>query len=219
MFQIIKFHAFDSESDHARSGFWYATFMKAAILVAVALTSCLMALPVEFPVHADSTEAVNPLVVDSVPLDAVVEAQDLSMIISNIAPISRETQVRRSIAQATFCLPQTILGTLYYGLLQLTGSVVDTADMNEIKIVVTTAPFGVSLGKYIFIHTSLQTENVIRHEYGHTLQGYKHGPFYLLLEGAVSFVQAAFSIISPSFAEDYFDRWPENEANELGGVP
>jgi hypothetical protein len=192
--------------------------MKAAIVVAVALIPCWMALFVGVPAHADSTETADPLVVDSVPLDTAVAAQDLATIISNITPISRETEVRRSIAQATFCLPQTILGTLLYGLLQLTGNVVNTAELNEVKIIVTTAPFGVSLGKYIFIHISLQTENVIRHEYGHTLQGYKHGPFYLLFEGAVSFVQAAFSLVSPSFAEDYFDRWPENEANELGGV-
>ena len=190
--------------------------MKAMILVA--LIPCLMTLLVSLPVHAGSTEVVNPLVGSSAPLETAAQLQDLSTIISTIASIPHETEVRRNISQATFCFPQNVLGTLFYGLLQLTGSVVNTADMNEVRIVVTTAPFGVSLGKYIFIHTSLQTENVIRHEYGHTLQGYKHGPFYLLFEGLVSFVQAAFSMISPSFAEGYFDRWPENEANELGGV-
>ena len=190
--------------------------MKVAILVA--LIPCWMTLLVGLPAHAVSTEAVNPLVMDSAPLESAEEAQDLATIISNIAPVSQETIVRRSIAQATFCLPQNVLGTLLYGLLQLTGSVVNTEDMNEIRIVVTTAPFGASLGKYIFIHTSLQTENAIRHEYGHTLQGYKHGPFYLLFEGVVSFVQAAFSMISPSFADRYYDRWPENEADELGNI-
>ena len=126
--------------------------------------------------------------------------------------------MRRNVAQATFCLPQNILGTLYYGLLQLTGNVVNTAELNEVKIIVTRTPFGASLGKYVFLGKSLLTENTARHEYGHTLQGYKHGPFYLLFEGLVSFVQAAFSMISPSFADDYFDRWPENEADELGDV-
>ena len=126
--------------------------------------------------------------------------------------------MRRSIAQATFCLPQNILGTLCYGLLQLTGNVVNTADMNEMRIIATRLPIGLSLGRYIFLGKSVLTENAVRHEYGHTMQGYKHGPFYLLLEGLVSFVQAAFSLISPSFAESYFDRWPEDEANLLGGV-
>jgi hypothetical protein len=45
-----------------------------------------------------------------------------------------------------------------------------------------------------------------------------HGPFYLPFEGLVSFVQATISLISPSFARRYFDRWPENEANELGAA-
>jgi hypothetical protein len=145
-------------------------------------------------------------------------AQDLTVIASKIAPISQKTMLLRRIAQATFCLPQNILGTLVYGLLQLTGTVVETVVMNEVTIVVTTAPLGASLGKYIVIHTSLQTENAIRHEYGHTMQGYVHGPFFLLLEGAVSFMQAAYSMISPSFAKSYYDRWPEDEANELAGL-
>lgn len=200
------------------------------ILVAVVFIFCSMALLAgspSLPVHAASTEMVNPLVADSASGDrpevphattTAEEAHDLATIVSNIEPVSQETRVRRNIAQATFCFPQNVLGTLYYGLLQLTGNVVNTAELNEMKIIVTRTPFGASLGKYIFVSESLQTESTIRHEYGHTMQGYKHGPFYLLFEGLVSFVQAAFSLISPSFADGYFDRWPENEADEFGGV-
>jgi len=188
------------------------------MIVTAAMIPCLMALLVSLPACAISTEVASPLAVESALVDTSLESGALEAIISNIAPISQETRVRRDIAQATFCLPQNVLGTLLYGLLQLAGSIVNTAELNEVKIVVSTAPFGVSLGKYIFIHTSLQTESAIRHEYGHTLQGYKHGPFYLLFEGLVSFVQAALSMISPSFADGYFDRWPEDEANELGGI-
>jgi len=208
--------------------------VKKAALLALELTLCsillLAGLP-SLPVHADEpadwSDAVNPLVAGFAYRDAsevrytattAEKAQDLAAMVSNIAPVSQETRVRRSIAHASFCLPQNMLGTLYYGLLQLTGNVVGTADMNEMKIIVTRTPFGVSLGRYIFISTALQTENTVRHEYGHTMQGYKHGPFYLPVEGLVSFVQAAISLISPSFANRYFDRWPENEANELSGV-
>jgi hypothetical protein len=144
--------------------------------------------------------------------------RDLATIVEGIEPISQGARARRRIAHATFCLPQNVLGVLCYGLLQLAGGVVETADMNETKIVVTSAPFGASLGKYIFVNEVMQTENAVRHEYGHTLQGYKHGPFYLLFEGLVSFVQVAISLLSPTFAERYYDRWPENEANGLGGV-
>ena len=191
------------------------------ILVAVALIPVLaviLAGSPSLPAHAVTIEATNLLVVDSALLDTPVEEQDLATIISSIAPVSQEIRMRRSIAQATFCLPQNILGTLCYGLLQLTGNVVNTADMNEMRIIATRLPIGLSLGRYIFLGKSVLTENAVRHEYGHTMQGYKHGPFYLLLEGLVSFVQAAFSLISPSFAESYFDRWPEDEANLLGGV-
>ncbi len=192
--------------------------MKTAILGAVALIPCLMAVLAgtpSLPVYAASTEAVNPLVMNSAPFDPTMKLQ---AIVGSIAPISRETRIRRSIAQATFCLPQNIVGTLLYGLLQLTGSVVDTAEMNEMTIIVTRTPFGASLGKYIFLGEALLAEYTVRHEYGHTMQGYKRGPFYLLFEGLVSFVQVAFSMISPSFADGYYERWPEDEANRLGGI-
>ena len=192
-----------------------------SMLVSILLILCaiplFMALP-HRPVHAGSTESINPLVTGSVNRNTAEETRDLATILDHIEPISRETQVSRSIAHATFCLPQNVLGTLYYGLLQLTGSVVTTADMNEVTIIVTRTPFMVSLGKYIFVSRALLTENVVRHEYGHTMQGYTHGPFYLLFEGLTSFVQAVVSLCRPSFAKGYFDRWPENEADELGGV-
>ncbi len=126
--------------------------------------------------------------------------------------------MRRGIAQATFCLPQNVLGILYYALLQLTGNVVGTADVNEVRIIVTRIPFGASLGRFIFIDASILTESIVRHEYGHTMQGYRHGPFFLLAEGLTSFVQAGISLFSRPFADTYFDRWPENEADALGGV-
>ena len=202
-----------------------STVLVTAVLILCTI-SLLMVLP-HLPMHADSTESINPLATGSVGRDTsedhsavntAEEAQDLATIVSNIELISKETRTRRSIAQATFCLPQNVLGTLYYGFLHLTGNVVNTADMNEVKIIVTRTPFGASLGKYIFVSQALLSENIVRHEYGHTMQGYKHGPFYLLFEGLASFVQAAISLSSPSFAERYYDRWPENEANELGGV-
>jgi len=148
----------------------------------------------------------------------VAGAEHLATIVRAIEPVSREAELRRNIAQATFCLPQNVVGILYYALLKLTGNVVENERMNETTIVVTKAPLGVSLGKFIFLNESLLTENTVRHEYGHTLQGYRHGPFYLLLEGVTSLVQAAVSLVMPSFDVAYFDRWPENEANVLGGV-
>jgi hypothetical protein len=152
------------------------------------------------------------------PRDAARIAERLDVIVESIPSISVEVRLRRTLAHATFCLPQNVLGILYYGFLRVTGDVLGTREMNEMTIVVTGSPFGASLGRYLFVPASFLTEVAVRHEYGHAMQGYRHGPFYLLLEGAVSLIQAAISMISPSFAEGYFDRWPENEANELGGV-
>jgi hypothetical protein len=145
-------------------------------------------------------------------------ASNLSAISSRIEPISRDTLLRRNLAQATFCLPQNVLGIFFYGVLRLAGLVMEEGFLNEVKVIVVKLPIGVSLGRFIFIGDAFLSENTVRHEVGHTLQGYRHGPFYLLLEGAASFTQAAISLISPSFAAGYFTRWPENEADELGGV-
>jgi len=146
-------------------------------------------------------------------------AEQLETIGESIPSISAKTKLRRNVAHATFCLPQNVLGILYYGVLQATGSVLYTGEMNEMTIVVTgSLRFGASLGRYIFVPARYLTEAAVRHEYGHTMQGYRHGPFYLVLEGGASFVQAAISTVSPAFAAGYFDRWPENEADKLGGV-
>ncbi len=150
--------------------------------------------------------------------DVAQIAERLDAVIESIPPISVETKLRRSLAHATFCLPQNVLGILCYGLLQATGQVVYAEEMNEMTIVVIETLIGASLGRYIFVPASFLTEAVVRHEYGHAMQGYRHGPFYLLLEGVTSFAQAVLSMVSPAFAEGYFDRWPENEASELGGV-
>ena len=152
----------------------------------------------------------------SIEADAV--AGRLEAIVESVPSIPEETVLRRGLAHATFCLPQNVLGILYYALLQATGRVLHTQEMNETTIVVTKGRVGASLGRYLFVPAACLTEAAVRHEYGHAMQGYRHGPFYLLFEGAASFLQAAISIVSPSSADGYFDRWPENEANKLGGV-
>lgn len=148
--------------------FGYSTFMNPSILAAI---FCLAAIfPAPFSVYATSSGNADSSGISSAPSNPVIELQDLATIIIRIAPISQETKVRGSIAQATFCLPQNILGRLLYRLLQLTGSVVETADMNEVKIIVTKARVGVSLGWYILLHESLLTENIVRHECVHVLE-------------------------------------------------
>lgn len=154
------------------------------------------------------------------PLSEEAPLEDrLDAISESISPISAQVKLRRSVAHATFCLPQNVLGILWYGFLRVAGQVQQTREMNETTIVVIGGRAGASLGRYLFIPGPYLTESAVRHEYGHTMQGYRHGPFYLLFEGLASFLQAGLSAVSPRFAAGYFERWPEDEANVLGGVP
>ena len=184
--------------------------------ILLGLVIFLAAVPA-FPEPVSADAQVNPHAV-SQPVSQDPIAETLAEIVGKIPSIPEETRLRRSLAHATFCLPQDVLGILYYAFNQLIGSVLRTQEMNEMTIVVTRLPFGASLGRYIFVSVPLLSEKTVRHEYGHTMQGYKHGPFYLLLEGTASFVQVVASVVFPSLAPGYYDRWPENEANQLGGV-
>ena len=179
---------------------------------------CVVALIAALPVGRPCAAAETDPGAASQFADAAQIAERLDAVVESIPAIPADTRIRRRLAHATFCLPQNVLGILYYGLLQVLGDVLDTREMNEMTIVVTGNPLGASLGRYIFVPAFALTEAAVRHEYGHTMQGYRHGPFYLLFEGAVSFIQAAISVVIPSFARGYFDRWPEDEADELGGV-
>lgn len=77
--------------------------------------------------------------------------------------------------------------------------------------------FGVSLGKYIIV-SAHHKDKTIKHEYGHSIQSLRYGPFYLLIIGLPSFtmnVLTLFGILDP---RGYYKRWPESKADKLGGV-
>lgn len=82
--------------------------------------------------------------------------------------------------------------------------------------------WGVSLGKYIIcVRPSATT---IKHERGHRVQSRKLGVLYLFTVGIVSITR---NIWDRLFHKKwsmydrlswYYGSWPENEADELGGV-
>jgi len=79
--------------------------------------------------------------------------------------------------------------------------------------------FGVSLGPYILIGTEWYHPRLIAHEYGHSIQSLILGPLYLILVGIPSVSMNILSrIIKGKYAENYYNRWPENWADKLGGV-
>lgn len=72
---------------------------------------------------------------------------------------------------------------------------------------------GISLGQYIFLHFPTSVD--VCHEYGHVRQSRMLGPFYLPVVGLWSFTRAALDLYRPGH---YFDDFPENWADRLGGV-
>lgn len=76
---------------------------------------------------------------------------------------------------------------------------------------------GASLGRYIVLkpHHSMTT---IRHEYGHVRQSRMLGPLYLFVVGIPSAINNLRSRKDPKVYENYYNMYPENWADKLGGV-
>ena len=83
---------------------------------------------------------------------------------------------------------------------------------------------GVSLGIYILLHEN-DDEPTVRHEWGHSIQSLRWGPLYLLAVGVPS---AVFNNLWDRLAHKnwasvqrikwYYSRYPEKQADKLGGV-
>jgi len=79
--------------------------------------------------------------------------------------------------------------------------------------------WGISLGQYILVCDEEQGDlNLVRHEFGHSLQSRMLGPLYLLVVGLPSILMNLASRRFPKFGERYYDRWPESWADRLGHV-
>lgn len=76
---------------------------------------------------------------------------------------------------------------------------------------------GASLGRYIVLkpHHSMTT---IRHEYGHVRQSRMLGPLYLFVVGIPSAINNLRSRKDTKVYENYYNMYPENWADRLGGV-
>jgi hypothetical protein len=76
--------------------------------------------------------------------------------------------------------------------------------------------FAVSLGEYIFTHHF--EEKTLAHEYGHSRQSRYLGPLYLLTVGVVSAMWNLLARRNSYISRTYYQRWPEDWADALGGV-
>ena len=82
---------------------------------------------------------------------------------------------------------------------------------------------GTSLGYYILLPMG-RDEVTVAHEYGHCLQSAKWGPLYITVIGLPSVCNNLRgrklypSMTFDKVQEDYYNRYPEKEADQLGGV-
>ena len=78
---------------------------------------------------------------------------------------------------------------------------------------------GVSLGRYVFCYCKPDRQNASRvmmaHEYGHSVQSRLWGWLYLPVVGLVSAIRCQFRLYKDG---EYFEGWPERQADDLGGV-
>lgn len=72
----------------------------------------------------------------------------------------------------------------------------------------------ISLGEYIIVG-KWYNHNDVLHEHGHQIQSRRLGWFYLPTVGLVSGLRKLLKLYKPG---RYYDSWPENEADKLGGV-
>lgn len=100
-------------------------------------------------------------------------------------------------------LPQNLLGLLFISFLKC-----DMKEVYNLSVirVCPKLPGGISLGRYIFI--GRWNEDIVEHEYGHSLQSIALGPLYLFVIGIPSLIWAA-----THGSRDYYSFYTERWAN------
>jgi len=133
----------------------------------------------------------------------------------------------RSALSFAWELPQNLLGAALYGLERWTGSALDV-DHDRGRIFVESKRSAVSLGLFVFWRRGenrwfVLDEHTRAHEYGHTFQSRWLGPLYLPLIGLPSVARVGYAVLHRELTgrrwTGYFDGYPENWADRLGGVP
>jgi hypothetical protein len=127
-----------------------------------------------------------------------------------------------NIVYFTWCLPQTLVGLI---IKLIKAKEVKTVETYKLESQVNWIQwyYGVSLGKYILVSTFYKEEtngefNAKNHEFGHVKQNLMLGPLYLILVGLPSITFNIISQNNEKFASRYYQRYPENWADKLGGV-
>lgn len=116
----------------------------------------------------------------------------------------------------TWGIIQNIIGAIAYGICKAKGY--KTFKYKSAWCVSVPNQHGsISLG--LFILGNLESENTIKHEYGHSIQSALLGVFYLLVIGLPSLMWATFgNKYRAKTGKSYYDFYTEKWADELGEV-
>ena len=122
-------------------------------------------------------------------------------------------------------LPQHLLAQVIWGVLRQLKSVSMLERTKDNLLIIRMHPleFGLSLGRYIFVHMTYG-ETTVKHEAGHSIQSAYLGPLYLLLIGLPSISRNIWSrLFHKKWLREkrlrwYYESWPEDHADRLGGV-
>jgi hypothetical protein len=115
-------------------------------------------------------------------------------------------------------LPQVLLALIFYAILK--KRVTRTLGHKDSKVYfVKDFPGGISFSFIIFLNDiDLNNLRAIKHEYGHTIQSLWLGWFYLIIVGAPSIIRASIWNHYKLEEKKYYEGFPENWADSLGGV-
>lgn len=122
------------------------------------------------------------------------------------------------LVQSTWGLLQNAAGLIVFILFLLTCHKKERYWYNGAFICHLPNPFGsISLGCFIFVANI--SDNLIMHEYGHTIQSLILGPLYILVIGIPSFIWAScFRKYRLKKKISYYSMYTEKWANKLGKV-
>ena len=114
-------------------------------------------------------------------------------------------------------LPQMIIAFIYQMYLIYSNNYLGAYEENDNIIHQCVMRGAVTLGNNIFINVgTFNMEQVLEHEYGHTIQSKILGPLYLIIIGIPSITWAGLRRLIPSLREySYYSFYTEKWANKL----
>ena len=113
---------------------------------------------------------------------------------------------------------QKTVALLFAAILSISGLTRDVEIRSDALVVPIRFAPSCAFGGIAFVTDSLLTTDLVNHEIGHIRQEAILGVFYLPLIALPSITWNLLTRADVLQSDTYYDRWPENWADELGGV-